>query len=93
MSRHNVFWGIILVLIGALFLGDTLGGFSFGFRLLWPLLIIAVGVYVLLGSSWASGANVETQEVSVPLEGAKAATVKLEHGARRLRISGAAPKS
>ncbi|MEX2160381.1 MAG: toast rack family protein [Anaerolineales bacterium] len=91
MSRHNVFWGVILILIGAIFLADTFGGLTLGIRLIWPLLIVALGVYILMGSSWASK-DLETQEVSVPLDGAKQASIRLEHGAGRVRISGAASK-
>jgi hypothetical protein len=92
MSRHNMFWGIILILVGLIFLADTFAGVSIAIRLLWPLLIIAAGVYVILGSSWGASNRMESHKVSVPLDDAKSAFIKLEHGAGLVRISGGATK-
>lgn len=88
MSRDNIFWGLILIVVGALFLARNY--VAIDFRLLWPLFIIAFGVYILIGRTWGSSARSESEQVSVPLDGAKKAFVKIEHGAGRVRISGAA---
>ncbi len=50
MKHQNVFWGILLIAIGTLFLFDRLDIFEFEWRLLgklWPLLIILWGVSIL----------------------------------------------
>lgn len=91
MSRDNIFWGTILLLVGALFLANNLGYLAFDFRLLWPLFIIALGVYILVGRAWGPP-RTENEHVSVPVDGAKEAYIKLEHGAGRLRLEGAASK-
>jgi hypothetical protein len=40
--------GILLVLIGGLFLLESLGVTEMGIRELWPLILIAVGVMILV---------------------------------------------
>lgn len=91
MNRENTFWGLILVIVGVLFLADNLGIISFSFNLLWPLLIVGLGIYILLGRNQSSS-SVAPETVTIPLDGATEAHIKLEHGAGRLQISGAAPK-
>ena len=55
MNRNsNFIIGVIIVLIGLFFLGRNLGWIPFhffGYRLsqLWPVLLIAVGVWFLIG--------------------------------------------
>lgn len=39
--------GIVLVIIGAIFLLEPLGITTLGFRELWPLVLIAVGLMIL----------------------------------------------
>lgn len=92
MSRDSLFWGLLLLIVGAIFLGNNLGYFSFDLRLLWPLFIILLGVYILLGQSYYSGRRVEGEQVILPLDGASEAIVHIEHGAGSLRISGASNK-
>lgn len=92
MSRDNLFWGLLLLIAGAILLGNNLGYFSFDARLLWPLFIILLGVYILLGQSYYSRRNFKGEDVSLPLDGATDAIIHIEHGAGSLRISGAAGK-
>lgn len=50
MNNKNVFWGVILVVIGALFIFNNLGWFDFSFRSLfdmWPALLIIWGISML----------------------------------------------
>lgn len=50
MNNKNVFWGIILVLIGSLFIFDNLGFFDFSFRAIfdmWPALLVIWGISML----------------------------------------------
>ena len=50
MNNKNVFWGVILVIIGALFIFNNLGFFDFSFRSLfdmWPALLVIWGISML----------------------------------------------
>jgi hypothetical protein len=58
--------------------GDIFGYF-------WPLLIIAFGIWLIVGF-FARNKPVEGEQVSIPLEGATSAHVKLDHGAGRLTL-------
>jgi hypothetical protein len=58
--------------------GDIFGYF-------WPLLIIAFGAWLIVGF-FARNKPVEGDQVSIPLEGAASAYIKLDHGAGRLTL-------
>jgi hypothetical protein len=83
----------VLILLGALLMLGNLGVFGDMdvWALFWPLALIALGVWVLLGVLYR-GRAAETESASIPLQGASKAEIKIEHGAGRLRVSaGAGP--
>jgi membrane-bound ClpP family serine protease len=47
MSFRNIFWGVVLVITGSLFLVEELTSFDFG-RFFWPIIMITSGVLLLL---------------------------------------------
>lgn len=86
--RTPLFWPLILIAAGVLFLLDNLGllpGNAWGY--IWPLALIAIGVQVLL----SRGASPEPVEDATTLEGARSAQLVLKHGAGELRVQGGAP--
>ena len=85
MRRSAIFWGSLLILAGVLFLLQNLNIISGNiWSLLWPLLIIAVGIYFLFGVF--SRRSMKVEHVSVPLEGSSRAQLRIRHGAGRLDI-------
>ncbi len=92
MSRHNMFWGVILIVVGGLFLADNLGYIEFNFRLLWPLALVALGAYILISRGWEADVEPD-QDVTVLLDGAKEASVRLEYGAGSVSIKGSSKPS
>jgi hypothetical protein len=89
--RRNVFGGLVLLLLGVLFLADTTGWLSVDvWTLFWPLLLIVLGLSLLIGRAFS--APDATTTLSMPLEEARKARIHLKHGAGRLTLSsGAAP--
>ena len=90
MSRNQLFWGGVLILVGGLMLAGELGitlpnGNSL-MSLFWPLLLIGFGIWVLL-SVFMRG-KVETESASIDLQGAREASVRINHGAGELRLHG-----
>lgn len=84
--RGNLFWGSVLIILAGLLLLKQKGvivGDIFGY--FWPFLIIAFGVWLIVGF-FARNQPVEGEQVSIPLEGAASAYVKLDHGAGRLTL-------
>jgi predicted membrane protein len=56
-QRHNsgrVFWGLVLILIGVLFLLDRMGRLNFGDLIgrFWPLILIAAGLWHLISNQF-----------------------------------------
>ena len=91
MRRSNLWWGVILICAGALFLLDNLGvlaplNIKAG-PLIFSLALIGLGAWTL----WASQRryNFTTEELSIPLEGEEV-QVNLDFGAGELRVQGAA---
>jgi hypothetical protein len=87
MRTRNLFWGSVLVLVGLLFLADSLdllGGLD-PWKLFIPTLLILLGV-TALWSAYQSGGRVE-ETVAIPREtGASRARLVLSHGAGRIRV-------
>jgi hypothetical protein len=90
MSKSNLFWGLILVLLGTLLLLNSVGILSVNvWSLIGPLALIAFGLWVLWGV-FVGGPSAETEEATIPLEGAGRARVRIRHGAGRLHVDGSA---
>ena len=86
MRKSTLFWGGVLVLVGVLLLLNNLGILDVDvWSLVWPLLLIALGMWTLWGVVFGRP-SVETEEVTIPLAGAARAHVSVYHGAGRLHV-------
>ncbi len=87
MRNITRFWGIVLLTIGTVFLIGNLTGMNV-WAFFWPLALITLGIWLL----WGATRHPESQEMlSIPLEGATQATVRLRYGAGRVTLAGGAP--
>lgn len=87
MRTRNMFWGVILILAGLLFLADRLellGGID-PWKLALPTFLILIGG-MALWSAFQSGGRVD-EAVAVPKEAsASRARITLSHGAGRIHV-------
>lgn len=88
MNKHNLFWGALLILAGVLFLGNNLNWFSIRPQLIFPIVLIALGIYTLLSRQWPDDQNSIADSIQIPLEGAKRAELRLTYGAGKFSLSG-----
>ncbi len=80
MRRSGFFWGGMLIIVGGLLLLANMGILSVNiWKLVWPAALIVLGLWVLVGVTQRGG-RIELQRVSVPLEGAEKARVRIQHG-------------
>jgi hypothetical protein len=87
MRRGGLFWGIILLLVGLLLLLSNLGVIAVDiWSAIWAVLLIVVGLGILLSGGPGTGG----EQVTIPLEGATGASLRVRHGAGRLRVGPAA---
>jgi hypothetical protein len=89
--RGSLFWGIVLIFLAVLLLASQQGwikGDIFGY--FWPVIVILLGVWLLTGALGRRGSTTVAQSLSIPLESACSARIKLDHGAGRLNIQGGA---
>lgn len=106
MHRGNYIWGIVLVLLGGLLLGQNLGLIPPNvnvWSIFWALVLVALGVSLLvrnLAPGWGRSESVvpgavaarQGDAVRMPLGAARRARVNFHHGAGELRIdANAAP--
>lgn len=91
MRRNSIlFWGLIMVLFGVLLLLQNLGILTLNvWNVFWPVLLILLGLWTLWGV-FAPRRAAEVQQVSIPLEGASRARLRVHHGAGQLVIAGGA---
>jgi hypothetical protein len=87
MRRNSLFWGSLILLIGIGLLVGNIFQVNV-WNIVWPLAIVFVGAWLLLRPVMYRR-NVETQQISVPLENASEADVRLKHGAGRLTLGAA----
>lgn len=84
MRKGSTFWGIVFILAGIIFLLNSLGLLAINvWNVIWPLFLVFLGVWVLWGAFFSRGSNA-SENVSIPLEGAASARIRVNHGAGRL---------
>ena len=91
MRRGEIFWGSLLVLLGVLFFlhaAGYLAGDVFGW--FWPFVVIAIGIWVLMGGFVARVDFKSAEKFSIPLQGAKEARLEINHGAGQIDLSAGA---
>lgn len=53
LTRHGgVFWGIVLILVGVIWLLGSMGYITLGMDIVLPLLVILFGVWMLVKRVW-----------------------------------------
>lgn len=82
MRNWNLFWGMVLILAGVLYLFGAMHFF-------WPILLIALGLLIVVGA-FLRGSAANRQSVAVDLQGARRMFLKVGHGAGQLRIGAGA---
>jgi hypothetical protein len=90
MRRDNIFWGAVLILVGALLFLQTQGYVTNIFKYFWPLALILVGGWIIVGVYWKPALS-EEETFSIPLQAAQSVKYNFAHGAGQLEIRGGAP--
>ncbi len=90
MKRDNLFWGGVLIIMGVLLYLQTQGMITNIFKYFWPLALILVGSWIILGVYWKTAPSIE-DTFTIPLNGAQSVHYSFAHGAGQLEISGGAP--
>jgi hypothetical protein len=94
MKRWTFVIGAALIVLGAFSLLQVgLNALGIAFRIwwiFWPVVLIGVGVWIVLGISRGSSAEVAREQASLPLEDATEASLTVRHGAGRLTIGASA---
>jgi hypothetical protein len=88
MNRSSIFWGFILILVGALFLLSNLGLLPVDVWLIfWPVVLISFGIWLLAGVFFGRSGQ-EVERAVIPLDESAGGRIIIEHGAGRLFVGG-----
>lgn len=90
MKRDNIFWGTVLILLGALFFLQRAGIIPSVGPYLWPLALILFGGWLILSVYWRSSPS-ESERFDVALREARSVRYRFSHGAGQIVITGGAP--
>jgi hypothetical protein len=88
MRYGSIFWGTLVILIGVALLAGNLLGLNI-WPFLWPAIIIFGGIWLLFWSR-IRPKPAEAEDVTIPLQGASRAEIRIRHGAGRLVVQGGA---
>jgi len=91
MKRDSLFWGGLLIILGALFFLQAQGLITGGvFKWFWAIFLITLGIWIIAGVYMPSSGT-DGKTFSIPHQSAREANVTFEHGAGHIIIkSGAA---
>ena len=84
-------FGVVLVVIGAIFLVDQLGNFHFAWRVLWPVLLIAIGAVLVVNAAARHGAvhhGTGAGQTSIARDGAGRLELEVGVGAGTFQLGG-----
>jgi hypothetical protein len=88
MRSSRIFWAVLLVGLGLLFLANNLGLMSLDvWSLFWPAFLILLGIWFLVGTARGKS-DLVLEEGSIDRGDATRASVTVKYGAGRLTVSG-----
>jgi len=83
-----MFWGIVLILLGSVFILNNLGYLSFNlWQVIGPVFLILLGLWVIVGQGISKG---KFEQVTVPLKQVETAKLRFDFAAGRLWVKGGA---
>jgi len=86
MRNSSLFWGAILLTGGILLLFDNLGYLPVSaWYLIWPMILIAIGIWLIW--SYYSSSSMKVEHAEILLENATRGLVKIQHAAGRISLS------
>jgi hypothetical protein len=88
MGRRNLFWGILVLIIGLIFLAISLGWLKGvnGWSLIWPVVLVFVGIWFLVSSLTRKQRPLERHDLAINKENDQEVAIKLEYGAGKLEL-------
>lgn len=91
MRNGGIIWGALLIVMGVLFLLNSLGILAVNvWMLLWPFALILFGLSLLISAFGRRKDEVRTESLALQLKGFEEAAVGIHYGAGRLTLEGGA---
>jgi len=90
MRRGSIFWGLVLILLGGLYLLQAQGLIKDVFGWFWPIILIIAGAWIVFGRFLPRGGS-SSETFSINLDGASKVELDFDHGAGTVVMTGGAP--
>ncbi len=90
MRSGRLFWGLLIMVVGVILLLEPLGILPEGanaWKFIWPSVIILLGIWMLIVPLFSRGQKMDVETLSIPLDGAREARVRLKHGAGKMSVA------
>jgi len=92
MKQNNLFWGIFLISFGGIFFLDAIDILPGNpLEYLWQIFLIILGSWIILFSYWKPKYD-NYEQMTIALEGATRAKIRINHGAGHLNINSGTTK-
>jgi hypothetical protein len=83
MNRNSLFWGILILIFGAMLFLENIRIIPSG--VVWPVVLIFLGIWILVGRNLVQKNTVD--QLVIPLADTSKAEIILNHGAGKVNIS------
>ncbi|MEA4906075.1 MAG: hypothetical protein GYA17_18885 [Chloroflexi bacterium] len=94
MRRNSIFWGLAAILVGVVLLLNTLGLLpGNAWTYIWGFFLILLGLWFLISPRLFQHSQAEAETLTLPLDGAHRAEIRIHHGAGELNLSALANSS
>jgi hypothetical protein len=90
-SSGALIGGVVLLVVGTAFLLRNAGVIRVDWSILWPAILVAIGVALIVGVLRRSGQGPGVATVTIPVDGAARLDLALRLGAGRYRLQGGSP--
>ncbi len=92
MRRGSLFLGLALILFAGLFFLKGLGVIADVLPLVWPLVVILFGLWLLIGGLLPGPGRGSAEMFTIDLQGATEGEIEIDHGAGQILVTGGAPE-
>lgn len=88
MKNPRVFWGILVIAAGLIFLASSFGLFSpkLAWNLVWPISLVMVGFWIILNATIWRKRAIAVENFSIDKADIQTAMIELHHGAGSLVV-------
>ncbi len=89
MKNPRIFWGILVIAAGLIFLASSFGLFSakLAWNLVWPISLVMVGFWIILNATVWRKKAIAVEHFTIEKQDIRSAMIEIHHGAGSLEVA------